>query len=403
MASSLLATSSKRSEPTRLTARHCATCPGCATRHSIAPKNGGEFGPIIESELGAYIATLHGMSNKARLACAISLLGSFSALPQASANCAMPVSYRARVDANTVTIEPLNFGERGCPDSSGMLRENVRTGELVKLADYCSGVTKPGTASESASSAAYVDECVPAGTYRYGFAKPYECHPSSCSTNYFTEAEVESSLAGSCTRSSENRAPTAATSKPWSANETICAYTARPNPATGGVGNTSVPSGGTPGIIGTDGIGGFRPAESKRAVAGTAGALAMGGSGAVQSTHPTIVAGGAVGTGSSRATNTSTQAVATGGAVGTGSSRVAETSTHPTLGTGGKTTAPASGSGASVSSEPLQPRPLETGNDSDSGCSMSGPQGTTTVVAINLATILVGLMLGRRRSRQNGR
>jgi hypothetical protein len=323
------------------------------------------------------------MSNPVRLACRITLLASFSALPQASANCAMPVSYRARVNANTVTIEPLNFGERGCPDSAGMLRENVRTGELVKLADYCSGVTKPGTASESASSAAYVDECVPAGTYRYGFAKPYDCHPSSCSTDYTVEAVIEPTVAILCTRSPDNSAPTAATTKPWIANETICEYSARPNPATGGAPNTSVPSGGTPGLVGTAGIGGFHPAESKRAVEGTAGAVGIGGSGAVQSTHPLTVAGGAV---------------------GTGSSRVAETSTHPTLGTGGKTTTPASGSGASESSEALQPSPLpETGNDSDTGCSMSGPQGTTTVVAINLATILVGLMLSRRRSRQNGR
>lgn len=324
------------------------------------------------------------MSNPAHLACAIALLASFAASPQALANCAMPVSYRATVNVNTVTIEPQNFGERGCPDSSGMLRENVSTGELVKLADYCSGVTKRGTASESASSAAYVDECVPAGTYRYGFEKPYDCHPSSCSTDYFTEAVVESTLGASCTRSVENRAPTAANKAPWT-SKSICGYSSGHDPAMGGAKNTNVPSGGTPGIIGTEGLGGFRPTESKHAPAGNAGAVGVGGSRAVQSTHPTIVAGGAVGTDGSRA---------------------APSSTHPTLGTGGKTTAPASGSGASVSSEAstVGSSPItETGDDSDSGCSMSGPQGTTTVVAINLATILVGLMLGRRRSRQNGR
>jgi MYXO-CTERM domain-containing protein len=143
----------------------------------------------------------------------------------ASANCARPVGYDAAVTGNTVKVEPVNFDARACPDADGMLRQTVSTGEIVKLADFCQAGNE---------LAAYVDECVPAGTYRYGFAKAYECAAEACDTSYFVEATVTDTLAADCARSDGNAAPAAATSVPWKDDAVICSYQEGPCPLTGG-------------------------------------------------------------------------------------------------------------------------------------------------------------------------
>jgi hypothetical protein len=138
-------------------------------------------------------------------------LGLFIALllvtTSADANCARPVGYDATVEGSTVTVTPVSFGSRKCPDPDGMLRQNVNTGEVVRLADTC-------------KDDAYVDECVPAGTFRYGFAKPYECFPSACSTDYFVEVQLVHKP-GCASKA------VAASTVPWGRSQKICSYGSR--------------------------------------------------------------------------------------------------------------------------------------------------------------------------------
>jgi hypothetical protein len=139
----------------------------------------------------------------------------------ARANCAEPTSYEPAVSGNTVTICPRNWQERGCPDPNGMLREDVATGAVVRLAEQCA--EPPGAGGEN-DPACYVDECVPPGQYRYGFAVPYECEPASCGTAYFFPVTVADALAD-CQRTVAGSEPVAADAVPWSGDdEEICGY-----------------------------------------------------------------------------------------------------------------------------------------------------------------------------------
>ena len=129
----------------------------------------------------------------------------------AAANCAMPVGYGVKVEGNTVTVCPQDFGQRTCPDADGMLRETPG-GSTVKLADYCDG-------------SCYVDECVPKGEHRYGFAKPFDCCSSCCGTDYFGTAEVTTDLPASCQLSANNPGAEPYTGPiPWGDDPTLCSY-----------------------------------------------------------------------------------------------------------------------------------------------------------------------------------
>lgn len=135
----------------------------------------------------------------------------------AHANCAMPQDYNVIAEGNTVRICPANHEGRSCPDESGMLRENAESHDVVKLADFCQG--------KGYSGPCYVDECVPRGTWYYGFAEPYECCPGCCGTEYYSAVEVTQELAESCERSEGNDGPVAfAGAKPWKDDSTICGY-----------------------------------------------------------------------------------------------------------------------------------------------------------------------------------
>ena len=107
-------------------------------------------------------------------------------------NAAEPTSYRLEATGEGVRVCPRNFDQRGCGDADGMLRENVKTGEVVKLTDDCS--------EREGDAACYVDACVPAGTYRYGFAKPYTCNTSSASTDYWDDVTVTEGCSGEATQ-----------------------------------------------------------------------------------------------------------------------------------------------------------------------------------------------------------
>lgn len=103
----------------------------------------------------------------------------------AQANCAM-YGYHSEVDseANTVTI---CADDHACGVDGGMLRQNVDTGEVVELPALC---------GEGFDDNCYVDECLPAGTYRYGLATPLPC---GCGTRYFfEEITLEEELDENC-------------------------------------------------------------------------------------------------------------------------------------------------------------------------------------------------------------
>lgn len=148
-------------------------------------------------------------------ASALTLAAALALTAPARANCAMPIGYNATVTGNTVAVAPSR--DATCPQPGGMLRQNPTSGEIVKLADFCGDASAEGIKP-------YVDECVPAGTYRYGFATPFNCDSSACNVDYFTEATVADPLDSACARSAGNAAPSAATTVPWTDNATICQY-----------------------------------------------------------------------------------------------------------------------------------------------------------------------------------
>ncbi len=125
---------------------------------------------------------------------------------EARADCALPADYSVtEAPAGTVTIRLWGAG-RKCPDD-GLLRQGPGAADVVKITT-CDGDD-------------FVDQCVPAGTYRYGLATPYQCQPSSCGTFFFTTAVV-AGAAPECVRTVA--APVAATGVPWGDDRTICGY-----------------------------------------------------------------------------------------------------------------------------------------------------------------------------------
>jgi hypothetical protein len=129
-------------------------------------------------------------------------------------NAAEPTSYTLKPEGEGVLVCPRNFRSRGCPDPGGMLRQNVKTGEVVKLNDACKGDER------ESDPGCYLDACVPAGTYRYGFAKPYACQSSSASTDYWEDITVADGCKGEATKHAAFEGKV-----PWEGKEqAICHY-----------------------------------------------------------------------------------------------------------------------------------------------------------------------------------
>lgn len=128
----------------------------------------------------------------------------------ALANCAESVTYYVTTEGSSVTICPQNFADRACPDSTSMLRENVATSEVVQIPDRC-------------VDSCYVDQCVAAGEYRYGFATPYQCAPSSCGTDYYEDITV-AAWDGDCTASDSLSSTPYSGQLPWGTDQSICGY-----------------------------------------------------------------------------------------------------------------------------------------------------------------------------------
>lgn len=182
---------------------------------------------------------------------AVVLLVAVAAVGPARGNCAQPVSYEASVEGNRVTVCPQNFADRTCPDPGGLLRQDEATGATVRIGDLCgddpSSVpggfeADAGTGGDTAQAAAgagpcYQDECVSAGTYRYGFGVPYECVSSACSTDFYVRVTVEAPLSRGCRRSPGAVEPrTHAAGAPWGESAWVCGY--------GGGGGGATTSGG---------------------------------------------------------------------------------------------------------------------------------------------------------------
>jgi hypothetical protein len=92
-----------------------------------------------------------------------------------------------------------------------MLRVRQSDKSVVKLTHDCVSPTDTCEHCEKC----YVDECVPAGVYRYGSEKP----TGGCG-EYFGEATVTSAL-GSCTRTTGFSAPTSYSTAPTWADSAL--------------------------------------------------------------------------------------------------------------------------------------------------------------------------------------
>lgn len=103
----------------------------------------------------------------------------------------------------TVIVCLETHSTRTCPDL-GLLREEVSSGDVVRIAT-CEGDC-------------FVDECVPAGAYRYGLAEAYSCEDSIYDTAYFGEVEVVG--AEGCTRTRPEPEPDSGV--PWGEYRIAC-------------------------------------------------------------------------------------------------------------------------------------------------------------------------------------
>lgn len=130
-------------------------------------------------------------------------LGVWSVSPRAGrADCSNGATYRITVAMNAVTICPSGTA-RQCGSSIDLLRQSAADGSVVVVGNACS----------STSAACYVDQCVPPGTYRYGYATPYDCSEAGCgSVALFSQAEVTNPLPTGCVPASA--APTATSAPP---------------------------------------------------------------------------------------------------------------------------------------------------------------------------------------------
>lgn len=101
----------------------------------------------------------------------------------------------AEEPVGTVQVTLVSHGTPTCP-ASGLLRKDVRSGEVVRIT-----LCEAGT---------FTDECVPAGTYQYGLAKPYACDGRDAF--YYRQVTVAGSM-DLCVRSGSPPAP--ADGVPW--------------------------------------------------------------------------------------------------------------------------------------------------------------------------------------------
>ena len=89
----------------------------------------------------------------------------------------IPTDYSATVNGNTVTVCPTvnTDSSGGCPYLTGMIRVDIATGDVVSLPlEACAPPPMSGDAGPGVTSC-FQDDCVPPGTYLYGYALPGDC------------------------------------------------------------------------------------------------------------------------------------------------------------------------------------------------------------------------------------
>jgi len=120
------------------------------------------------------------------------------------ADCATGPEYYVSLNKTSFTV-CASSGGRDCGSSVAMLRQNVADGSVVVIGNNC-------------DSRCYVDECVPPGTYRYGYATPYDCSQTGCGGGIvlFREATMPVWTSSECTRTDDVAAPIATSiTPPW--------------------------------------------------------------------------------------------------------------------------------------------------------------------------------------------
>ena len=116
----------------------------------------------------------------------------------ASANIAGPQTYIASVDGNSVYVGAYGHNVE-CPREGGMLRMKLSDASVVRLDDFC---------GDEPSQDCYLDECVPPGHYRYGYAEPFVCDDGYAGDpQMFAEIGIASELPEDCTLSAGNDGP----------------------------------------------------------------------------------------------------------------------------------------------------------------------------------------------------
>jgi hypothetical protein len=153
------------------------------------------------------------MTTTKSLALVVATLAASLVAERAASACGTPAEYATRVDGSTVTVCPLYAS----PSRAPLLRQDTATGDVVQVAELHGDA---GTATHTC----YIDECVAPGTYRYGFAVPYECCPECAWTLYYGTATVTAPISG-CQRGPDDPGPSDAgvTAPPWTdAGEYVC-------------------------------------------------------------------------------------------------------------------------------------------------------------------------------------
>jgi hypothetical protein len=129
-----------------------------------------------------------------------------TAAAPARADCASSASYDVTLGTPeptsvTIAIQQADTSEL-CGGTVPMLRQDIDTGDVVELAAYCD------------SQGDFIDECVPAGRYRYGLVSPLPC--GGCGGTPYFEAITVGAGSAACTRSAGDAGPLAYTGKvPW--------------------------------------------------------------------------------------------------------------------------------------------------------------------------------------------
>lgn len=141
---------------------------------------------------------------------ALCVFGIVLTCDKAHADCATSGEYQAAVTANTVTVGPLDIhSARRCGTGIELLRQNLADGAVVTVGNLCD------------DRGQHIDECVPPGNYRYGYAVPFDCSEAGCGyVTLYLGVTVVSELASTCARTAGGAEPTPTeTTVPWQSGD----------------------------------------------------------------------------------------------------------------------------------------------------------------------------------------